>query len=247
MIEYLLVLPAMVKSNTFNTELKTKMLNKISALEVKGTFDRFATQFDSWFRKNRKIFLSEMNAVMLSKPEGVTLDVGVGSGVFSSNLPVELGVDLSISLLKLSRDRGLQVVQADASNLPLRNSSFDSVVSTFTICFVENLASMLGEAKRVLRKGGKLVVGEITADSSWGRKYSEEGKRGHRFYSKARFFTFRDTVKFLRSSGFEPKHVFGTISYSPEDRPRIERAYRLGIKDKRIKNFSFLVVVSFAK
>jgi ubiquinone/menaquinone biosynthesis C-methylase UbiE len=222
------------------------MSRKISAVEIKRTFDRYAFQFDNWFKKNRKIFLSEMNAVMLSSPDGVTLDIGVGSGVFSSNLPVDLGVDLSLELLKLSRDRGLQVVQADASNLPLRNHSFDSALSTFTICFVENLHSMLGEAKRVLRKGGKLVIGEITADSSWGRRYIQEGKKGHRFYSKARFFTFRDTIKYLRLSGFEPKHVFGTISYSPEDRPRLENAYKLRIDDRRIKNFSFLVIVSFA-
>jgi len=229
-----------------HAQLKTKMVQRSSTLHVKDTFDRFAKRFDDWFKKNKKIFWSEMNAVIASNPEGVTLDIGVGSGIFSSNLSVDLGIDVSIALLKLSTKRGLEVVQADATNLPLRSNSFDSVVSTFTICFVDNLSSMLKEAKRVLRRGGKMIIGEITANSSWGRRYSEEGKRGHRFYSMARFLTYKETIESLNLSGFEPTEVFATISYSPEDQPRLERAYKFGINEKRINDFSFIVIVSFS-
>jgi ubiquinone/menaquinone biosynthesis C-methylase UbiE len=63
---------------------------------------------------------------------------------------VSAGVDVSWELLKISKTRGLEVVLADVGALPFRNATFDAVVSSFTICFVESVSMMLAESRRVL-------------------------------------------------------------------------------------------------
>ncbi|MFS8799983.1 class I SAM-dependent methyltransferase, partial [Synechococcus sp. R60.3] len=45
---------------------------------------------------------------------------------------------------------------ADAQKLPFPSQSFDSVVSTWTLCSIPNVAKALREIRRVLRAGGKL-------------------------------------------------------------------------------------------
>jgi ubiquinone/menaquinone biosynthesis C-methylase UbiE len=199
---------------------------------VRDIFDRNAEEFDAWFGSNRRIYLSELNALKAAGPTGRILDLGVGSGVFASRIGVHLGVDVSRNMLEISRRRGLRVLQADVKNLPIRDGSFDSVVASFTICFVDDALAMLKEAFRVLREKGMLVLGEITLDSGWGRRYSIEGKKGHRFYSKARFFTLRETLSLLSKSGFQAERAFGAIGFGPTEEPRIEKAVRIDFRHK---------------
>lgn len=59
------------------------------------------------------------------------LDVGCGTGNIlkfgAEHYKYAVGVDVSIELLKVARDRGLEVVQADAMLLPFRPMTFDTV------------------------------------------------------------------------------------------------------------------------
>ncbi len=196
----------------------------MSTILVRGVFDSHAEEFDAWFGENRKIYLSELNALRAAGPRGRVLDVGVGSGVFAHRLGASLGVDVSRKMLELSRKRGLQVIQADAKSLPFRDGALDTVVVSFTICFVDDVLGMLKEAFRILNSKGILILGEITLDSKWGRLYSAEGKRGHPFYSRARFFTLGETLSLLSKSGFATESAFGSVSFGPTEEPRVEKA-----------------------
>jgi ubiquinone/menaquinone biosynthesis C-methylase UbiE len=199
---------------------------------VRSVFDRNAEEFDAWFRRNGRVYLSELNALKAAGPTGRILDLGVGSGVFASRIGVHLGVDVSRNMLEISRKRGLRVLQADVKNLPIRDDSFDSVIVSFTICFADDALAMLNEAFRVLREKGRLVLGEITLDSEWGRAYSIEGKKGHRFYGKARFFTLRETLSLLSKSGFRAERAFGALRFGPAEEPRIEKAVRIDFRKR---------------
>ncbi|MDG6933783.1 MAG: class I SAM-dependent methyltransferase [Nitrososphaerota archaeon] len=213
--------------------------------EIEQTFDLYAEDFDRWFSENKKIYLSELYALQACRPYGRILDVGVGTGVFASKLGVEVGIDVSAVMLEKSRKRGIDVVQADVKALPLRSRSFNTVISTFTICFVNHVQGMLEEACRVLKHGGMFVLGEITLDSAWGKVYSKRGRAGHRFYSKASFFTYSQTVKMLSSSTFSITSVYGTLDFGPEDEPSVETPTELKPDDyDSVSRFGFIAIAS---
>lgn len=90
------------------------------------------------------------------------LEVGCGTGLILDRLrPLchrAVGVDLSPGMLALARERGLEVVQGDATALPFEDGSFDVVVSFKVLPHVEDLRTALSEAARVTRPGGRAFL-----------------------------------------------------------------------------------------
>jgi SAM-dependent methyltransferase len=76
------------------------------------------------------------------------------------------GVDPSPELLDRAqaelaeRGRSANFIAGVAETLPFASQSFDTVVTTFTLCSVQNPVAALSEAKRVLRPGGRLLFVE---------------------------------------------------------------------------------------
>ena len=103
--------------------------------------------------------------------EGKVLEVGVGSGL---NLPFydkskidELwGLDPSEELSGMARklaDREnivVNFISSGAEEIPLPDSYFDSVLITYTMCTIPEVARDNKEIKRVLKRGGKLIFCE---------------------------------------------------------------------------------------
>ncbi|WP_119677815.1 ArsR/SmtB family transcription factor [Indioceanicola profundi] len=97
------------------------------------------------------------------------LDVGTGTGrmleLFGPRVERAIGVDASREMLSVARvnlDRaGLrhcQVRLADMYQLPLPSQSQDAVIFHQVLHFAEDPAEALGEAARVLRPGGTMLV-----------------------------------------------------------------------------------------
>ncbi len=98
---------------------------------------------------------------MVGAADGRLVDVGCGGGALARDL-AELGwrvtgVDVSEDQLRLARERGMDVVQADASDLPFAEASFDAGVSAFTHTDMDDFPAALRELARVLRDGAPLV------------------------------------------------------------------------------------------
>jgi SAM-dependent methyltransferase len=89
------------------------------------------------------------------------LDVGCGTGlhfdVVRAHGYAVIGVELSADQLRVARARCRDLVQADASRLPFADGSFETVVMTFTHTDVDEFATVVAEAARMLRPGGKLL------------------------------------------------------------------------------------------
>ena len=66
-------------------------------------------------------------------------------------------MDISEDQLRLARERGVEVVQADVAELPFEEASFDAVVSMWTHTDVDDFAALLREVARVVRPGGPFV------------------------------------------------------------------------------------------
>jgi ubiquinone/menaquinone biosynthesis C-methylase UbiE len=100
------------------------------------------------------------------------LDIGTGTGrlleLLAPRVTTALGVDASRAMLALARTRlarpGLShcaVRLADMYRLPLGDAGFDLVVLHMVLHHAEDTASVLAEAARVLRPGGRLIVVDL--------------------------------------------------------------------------------------
>jgi ubiquinone/menaquinone biosynthesis C-methylase UbiE len=126
----------------------------------------------------------------LEQVRGEILEVGIGTGLSLPHYPEEVkrltGIDPNPGMLKkLDRVRSrieVQVVQAGAEELPFADESFDTVVTTQTLCSIPDRARALLEIKRVLRPGGRYVFLEhgLSPDAGvakWQRRLNGIQKR----------------------------------------------------------------------
>lgn len=100
---------------------------------------------------------------LLAHVQGAVLEIGFGTGLNLPCYPEHIrkitGVDPNPGMGSLARRRiasspiAVDWQVADAQELPFPSQSFDSVVSTWTLCSIPNVAKALGEIRRVLRAG----------------------------------------------------------------------------------------------
>jgi ubiquinone/menaquinone biosynthesis C-methylase UbiE len=96
---------------------------------------------------------------------GDTLEIGVGTGLNLALYPSDItltAIDLTPEMLERTRARATAIGrattlrEADATDLPFPDASFDTVTSTLTLCTIPNPEQAVREAWRVLRPGGEL-------------------------------------------------------------------------------------------
>jgi SAM-dependent methyltransferase len=113
----------------------------------------------------------------------------------------------------IARSRGVEVIGATAEELPFGNATFDLVLMVTTICFLDNIGRAFGEAHRVLRGGGHLVVGFLDRETELGRVH-EERRKDSVFYRWARFRSSEEVQAELGRTGFGDLTSVQTI-FSP--------------------------------
>ncbi len=116
-----------------------------------------------WYEGLRDLVFSSLREAMPGKVSA--LDAGCGTGAVLKRLLDEgqkaVGVDFSPTALSFCAQRGLaRLVRGSVSELPFRDESFDAVVSLDVIYHeaVEDDVEALREFRRVLRKGGVLIL-----------------------------------------------------------------------------------------
>ncbi len=118
-----------------------------------------------WFE--RRIFGDDNRVWACSRARGDVLEVAVGTGLNLPAYPAETkvtGLDLSPAMLDVARRRAVELGvdvdlrEGDAHELPFGDESFDTVVCTFSLCNIPDVDRAIGEMKRVLKPGGRLVL-----------------------------------------------------------------------------------------
>ncbi len=182
-------------------------------MEAGRIFDRLAERYDSWYDRNPDLFEAEVKTV--HPPSSPSLEIGCGSGRFMQWLGIDVGVDVSASMLEIARRRGSEVALADGSSLPFRSEAFSSIYLIFTLCFLDEPERVLKEAWRVLRLDGFLVTCIVPLDSGLGKEYFSKNSP---FYRVARLYREEEVRKMLESSGFEVTEVRKTtLKHSEND------------------------------
>ena len=136
---------------------------------------------DNWYERHLLPYLIDLACAgkpfgkqrmkVIPRAQGRVLEVGLGTGL---NMPfydrarvhTVVGVEPSLRMHRLALKRieraGIEVelVGLSAEALPLADASFDTVVSTYTLCTIPDPVAALREMRRVLVPGGKLLFSE---------------------------------------------------------------------------------------
>lgn len=178
-------------------------------------FERHTDTYEAWFDQHPHAYTSELEAVRSLLPPGEGAEIGVGSGRFAGPLGIRRGVEPSSRMRELARRRGIQAIAGVAEALAFPDRSLDFLVMVTTICFVDDPLRSLAEAFRVLRPGGRLLVGFVDRESSLGQRY-QTMKAGHPFYSVATFFSAPEVEALMRDAGFEALEFRQTLFNDPD-------------------------------
>jgi ubiquinone biosynthesis O-methyltransferase len=153
------------------------------------------------------------------------LDVGCGDGALAcaaASRGAEVsGVDPDPAILAAADSRAAQAhVRATYLNgrverLPFPNASFDVVVSVTVLCFVPDAAGAVREMARVLRPGGRLVLGELGRWSLWAIIRRVRGWLGSSTWQAARFHTAAELRALAEQAGLWVTDVRGAVYYPP--------------------------------
>ena len=167
-----------------------------------AAFEAHHHRYEAWFEKHEIAYISELLALRPFIPWNETgIEIGVGSGRFAAPLGVEIGVDPSPAMLVHAAERGVTVVEGVAEQLPFANDSFDYALVVTTICFVDSPARMLAEARRVLKPGGRIVIGFVDRESRLGQEYLTHQDESV-FYREATFYSSAEVAQLLHETGF---------------------------------------------
>lgn len=191
---------------------------------MKTIFDRFYKRYDAWYDRNISVYLSELIAIKKVLPKkSKGLEIGVGTGRFAVPLGITTGIDPSKNMIKIARQRGIKARLGLGERLPFRNYTFDYVAIIITICFVQEPLKVLEETKRVLKKGGGIIIGIIDKDSFLGKLYQ---RKKSVFYDQAHFFKVVEIKNLLKKVGFNKFYLYQTISKPPNKMKSIEKPKR---------------------
>jgi SAM-dependent methyltransferase len=138
----------------------------MSTKTVQGKLWSIAPQY--WSKHFEPFFLPMYTKVLeqlnLSE-DSLLLDAGCGSGLFSS-MAIEtgaqvIGIDAASGLLEVARQRNPQnnFMEEDLEAMPFADNSFNVVTGFNSFQYAGNFENALLESKRVLKKGGRLIIG----------------------------------------------------------------------------------------
>lgn len=129
---------------------------------------------------------------LIPAAEGHVLEIGVGPGF---NLPLYgaavtrvIALEPSPKLLSMAGritrglPRTIELLEGSAESIPIERDSIDTVVTTWTLCTIPDVARALEEMRRVLKPSGRLLFVEhgLSTDASvrrWQHRLTPMWKR----------------------------------------------------------------------
>lgn len=205
---------------------------KLNWKDSAGSFDALAGEYDSWF-DNNPLFDIELAALLAVKEKLAHpfLEIGVGPGRFAEALKIDYGIDPAISPLQLATSRSILAVKAIGEQLPVRSESMGTVFILFTLCFLADPVLMMRECSRILKPGGRLIIGLIPRLSKWGKLLTRKKKENNPFYRHARLRTIAETVDMLAVNGFSVIESWSTL-FQPPDNSLAAESPRRGLDEQ---------------
>ena len=154
------------------------------------------------------------------------LDLGCGDGLLTWTLAERgawaVGIDadramLEAAFVRSARNRGQRprFVEGRIEQLPFPDGSFDVVVIVTVLCLVADRAGAVREAARILRPGGRFVIGDLGRWSAWAARRRVKAWLGSKLWQSAHFATACGLSHLVERSGLIVEAVRGSVYYPP--------------------------------
>lgn len=167
------------------------------------------------------------------KPGDRIADIGAGTGLLALDLARAVGgsgdvvaIDPSAEMraaaaARCAERKNVQILEGTADALPLEDGRLDGAVSLQVFEYLENVPTALAEINRVLRRGGRLVIGDLHWDSHvW---HADDRQRMDRILSIWNQHVVEPRIPallppMLRQAGFEVEAVTSELCHDVEFR-----------------------------
>ncbi len=149
------------------------------------------------------------------------LDIGCGDGrlleAFSRRGAEVVGIDADPAMVEAAilNVPLCTVLQGDARALPFPEATFDCGAMVTVLCHLGEPDKALAEARRVLKPGGRLLLGELGRSSLWAATRRLRGWAGDTFWRSARFFSANELAELAERAGLIVDRVRGGVYYPP--------------------------------
>jgi ubiquinone/menaquinone biosynthesis C-methylase UbiE len=189
------------------------------------------------------------------------LDIGSGNGISAVAFALEgykvtaVEPDTSetigakaITTVSSHFQQEVTVLESYAEDLPLEDESFDVVYARQAMHHAHNLKSFVGEAFRVLKKGGILVtVRDHVVNSATEKEIFLQNHPLQKFYGGENAFSLEEYKNAFTDNGFSIQQIFShyqsVINYFPKTKKEIEEApakFEKDIKESLKRKIGFL-------
>lgn len=187
-------------------------------------FENHTEEYEEWFEKYKYAYDSEIAAIQDLLPAlGIGIEIGVGTGRYAVPLGIKEGIEPSDKLRAIATERGIEVMNAVAENLPYKDMRFDFVLMVFCISYFDDINLAMKEAYRVLKRNGSLIVGFIDKNSLIGKQYQQE-KSKNVFYRNAVFYPVDKVIAVLKEAGFKSFTFKQTLFHDLDKITEIEQS-----------------------
>lgn len=150
---------------------------------AEGYYTNLSRVYD-WLASSEKRFVRRGLDLLDPQPEDWILEIGFGTGYAQQRIAQAVsdgfsaGLDLSIGMGKVAHRRLSRVgflgqvglVRSDTLPIPVQSSVFNGIFSSFTLELFDSplIPEVLGECRRVLTPGGRLVIVSLSKDNPLG-------------------------------------------------------------------------------
>ena len=189
-----------------------RQLSNIRDAREHGAAEYFARHADDWdelraLHSADDIVEDRLIAALNGRALGAMLDIGTGSGrmaeIFADRADHVVALDKSLDMLRVARAKlqnlapdAVELVQGDFAALPFAAHRFDTVMLHQVLHFAQAPATVLAEAARVTRPGGRIAIVDFAA-------HAREELRDRHAHARLGF-TDAAIDALMREAGFTP-------------------------------------------
>lgn len=217
-------------------------------------------EYDAWYKTSLGALSDKLEKeVVFSlfeiKHGDAVLDAGCGTGNYTIEMAKRgadvVGVDSSEEMVGWAKRKAegerlkVSFQVADAIKLSFPDDSFDLIVSNGLLCFLKEPEKALMEMHRVLKPGGRLVVGVLNRWSPWALFRRIKGLFKDTIYNQAHFISPPELEGLIGGAGFEIKETKTCLFFFPiNNRVYLKIAEQFERLDRRLipKTGAFLAV-----